>query len=93
MGDELKNMILEHSGGRCGYVNKFECKYCERTGCAYPLTQSAFDEIKATEQAKMQELVNKSNLERDNTIQSLRQELKVKSRLIEMRVRYLEGKG
>jgi hypothetical protein len=87
MGDELKNKILEHSGikittlakpqmvsricGRCNYVNKLENKFCESKGCNYPLTQLALDEIKAAEQAKMQELVNKSNLERDNTIQAL----------------------
>ncbi|MGA9152043.1 MAG: hypothetical protein WBZ36_15815 [Candidatus Nitrosopolaris sp.] len=87
MGDDR---ILEHSGikiavdkpvsvqrtcGHCGYVNKLESKYCERTRCAYPLTQLAFDEIKAAEQAKLQELVNKSNLERDSTIQALQQNL------------------
>jgi integrase/recombinase XerD len=87
MGDELKNKILEHSGikittlakpqmvsricGRCNYVNKLENKFCESKGCNYPLTQLALDEIKAAEQAKFQELVNKSNLERDNTIQAL----------------------
>ncbi len=108
MGDDLKNKILEHHGiklankqqqlvsrtcGRCQYVNKLESKYCERVGCSYPLTQLALDEYKAAEQAKLQELINKSNLERDNTIQALRQELRVKSRLIEMRLSYLEGKG
>lgn len=87
MGVELKNKILEHSGitittlakpqmvsricGRCNYVNKLENKFCESKGCNYPLTQLALDEIKAAEQAKFQELVNKSNLERDNTIQAL----------------------
>jgi hypothetical protein len=90
MGDELKNKILELSGikvaavpqmvsricGRCNYVNKLESKYCERVGCNYPLTQLALDEIKAAEQAKFQELINKSNLERDNTIQALRQEMR-----------------
>jgi integrase/recombinase XerD len=83
MGDELKNKILERHGikivnkqtqmvsrtcGRCGYVNKIENKYCESSGCNYPLTQLALDEIKAAEQAKMQELINRSNLDRDNTI-------------------------
>jgi hypothetical protein len=78
MGDEL-NKILEHSGiklqtsaqavsvqktcDRCNYVNKLENKYCERVGCSYPLTQLALDEIKAAEQVKMQELVNKSEVE------------------------------
>jgi integrase/recombinase XerD len=83
MGDELKNKILERHGikiankqpkmvsrtcGRCGYVNKLESKYCERVGCNYPLTQLALDDIKAAEQAKLQVLVNESNLERDNTV-------------------------
>jgi len=91
MGDELKNKILEHCGikienkqpqmvsrpcGKCGYVNKLENKYCEGKGCNYPLTQIALDEIKAAEQSKMQELINKSNLERDNTIEALQQELR-----------------
>ncbi|MFY9869851.1 MAG: hypothetical protein WAK17_09055 [Candidatus Nitrosopolaris sp.] len=90
MGDELKNKILERYGikiapqsqmvsricGRCNYVNKLESKYCERVGCNYPMTQLALDEIKAAEQTKLQELVNKSNIERDNTIQELQHELK-----------------
>jgi integrase len=90
MGDELKNKILERHGikiatapqmvsrtcGRCGYVNKLESKYCEAKGCNCPLKQLALDEIKAAEQAKLQVLVNESNLERDNSIQALQQELK-----------------
>jgi integrase/recombinase XerD len=91
MGDELKNKILEHHGiriatkqqpmvsrpcGRCGYVNKLDNKFCEAKGCNYPLTQLALDEIKAAEQAKMQQLISESNLERDNTIQALRQEMR-----------------
>jgi integrase/recombinase XerD len=94
MGDELKNKILERHGirvasqpqmvsrtcGSCGYVNKLESKFCERSGCHYPQTQLALDEIKAAEQAKMQELVNESNLERDDRIRALQQELKSKSR-------------
>lgn len=62
--------------GRCNYVNKLESKYYERAGCNYPLTQLALDEYKAPEQAMLQELANKSNIERDNTIQALQQELK-----------------
>jgi integrase/recombinase XerD len=94
MGDELKNKILEHNGikivnkqsqvvyrtcGSCGYVNKLESKFCEAKGCHYPQTQLALDEIKAAEQSKIQELVNESNLVRDNTIQTLQQELKSKT--------------
>jgi integrase/recombinase XerD len=100
MSDELKNKILEHSGikivnkqqpmvsrtcTRCGYVNNLGNKFCERSGCSYPLTQLAFDEIKAAEQAKLQEMVNKSNLERDNTIQIQDQEiLELKGRMNKM---------
>ncbi len=97
MGDELKNKILEHHGikieskqqqivsracGRCGYANKLESKYCEKVGCAYPLTQIALEEIKVAEQAKFQELINKSNLElkaalqkESNEVQHIRKEL------------------
>jgi integrase/recombinase XerD len=93
-GEDLKNNMLERQGikivnkqpqmvsrtcARCSYVNKLESKFCEGKGCNYPLTQLAFDEIKAAEQAKFQELINKSNLERDNTIQALQQELKSKT--------------
>jgi hypothetical protein len=35
----------------------------------------ALDEIKSGEQAKLHELINTSNLERDNTIRTLQQEL------------------
>jgi hypothetical protein len=92
MGDDVKNKILERCGikiadskqpqsiskicWRCNYVNRSESKYCERSGCNSPLTQLALDEIKASEKAKLQLLVNESNLERDNTIQALQQELK-----------------
>jgi hypothetical protein len=94
LGVEPKNRILERHGikivnkqpqmvsrtcARCSYVNKLESKYCERSGCNYPLTQLAFDEIKAAEKAKFQELVNESNLERDNMIQLLQKELKSKT--------------
>jgi integrase/recombinase XerD len=71
MGDDAKNKILERYGikiadkqpqpvsmtcPRCKYVNRSGSKYCERSGCNYPLTQQAFDEIKAAEQAKVQEI-------------------------------------
>ncbi len=48
----------------------------KQRGRNYPLTQLALDEIKSAEQKKLQELIDKSNLERDNTIQALQQELK-----------------
>ena len=68
--------MVSRTCGRCNYVNKLESKYCEAKGCNYPLTQLALDEIKSAEQKKLQELIDKSNLERDNTIQALQQELK-----------------
>jgi len=68
---------------RCNYVNKLGSKFCERVGCAYPLTQLALEEIKADEQTKFQELINKSNVERDNTIQALQQELKSRTQEIQ----------
>ena len=72
-------ILSNRTCGRCGYVNKLESKYCEKVGCNYPLTYEAFEDIKTAEQAKFQELVDKSNLERDNTIQALQQELKSKT--------------
>ena len=97
MGDELKNKIHERAGikivnkqsqmvsrtcGKCGYVNKLENKYCEGKGCNYPLSQLALDEIKAAEQVKMQELINKSEvgwreqlLKMQHSFESLQQDL------------------
>ena len=46
-----------------------------KESAAIILTQLALDEIKAAKQAKLQELVSKSNLERDITIQELQQDL------------------
>ncbi len=56
---------------RCRYVNRSESKFCEGSGCNYPLTQLALDEIKSAEQAQVQELINQSNKERDEQIQTL----------------------
>jgi integrase/recombinase XerD len=72
MGDELKRQILTHNGSipdndfhktpssitcpRCSWVNALDNKYCK---CSYPLTPSAFDEIKATEDMKLQTLEKK----------------------------------
>jgi integrase/recombinase XerD len=90
MGDSLKNEILEHHGikiankqpqmvsrmcGRCNYVNKLESKYCERVGCNYPLTQLALDEIKSAEQARLQELIHKSNLAKEQEIDELKNQI------------------
>jgi hypothetical protein len=78
------NKILEHDGiklpetshpsssnivcVKCNYVNRLDSKFCERTGCAYPLTQEAFDEIKAAEKAKLQELVTAEIQKKDRKL-------------------------
>ena len=70
MGDELKDRILIHNGiinpeiekkkpsilncPRCELVNAFENQYCSK--CSYPLKPSAFEEIKATEDQKSNQL-------------------------------------
>ena len=85
MGDELKRQILVHNGAisandlqkkpsvltcpRCSLVNAIDNKYCSK--CSYPLVQSAFDEIKAAEDMKLQELKDKY----DNDIKAMREEM------------------
>jgi integrase/recombinase XerD len=90
MGDELKNRILEHSGikitnkkvqsvsrtcGKCGYTNKLESKYCAANGCNYPLTQGAFEELKAAEQSRMQELIAAAQQKKDQEIEMLKERM------------------
>ena len=73
MGNELKRQILVHNGvlteeefqkkpsviycPRCSLVNALDNLYCSR--CSYPLGASAFDEIKAAEDMKLQALKEK----------------------------------
>lgn len=73
MGENLKNQILVRNGilsdnqlkskpsvitcYRCSYVNAIEDKYC--SNCIYPLTPSAFEEIKAEEDKKFHALEEK----------------------------------
>jgi integrase len=73
MGNELKRQILAHNGvlneeeiqkkpsvmfcPRCSLVNALDNKYCSK--CSYPLVASAFDEIKAAEDMKLQILKEK----------------------------------
>jgi hypothetical protein len=68
MGNELKKQILIHNGiisdneiqkkpsvlecPRCNLVNAIDNKYCSK--CSYPLVPSAFEEIKAAEDMKIQ---------------------------------------
>jgi hypothetical protein len=70
MGNDLKKQILIHNGvlteaeiqkkpsitlcPRCSLVNALDNKYCSK--CSYPLVPSAFDEIKAAEDMKLQTL-------------------------------------
>jgi integrase/recombinase XerD len=70
MGNDLKRQILVHNGVlteeeiqqkpsvsiccRCSLVNALDNKYCSR--CSYPLIPSAFEEIKAAEDMKIQTL-------------------------------------
>lgn len=80
MGQNLKMQILEREGievagsrikpvvrqcPRCELVNSLEMKYC--TKCAYPLSVSAYDEIKAKEQAKEKEIADlKKHIEKND---------------------------
>jgi hypothetical protein len=75
MGNDLKNQILLRDGiiteesvaaqrkpsvlacPRCNLVNASENKYC--SSCSYPLTPSAFDEIKEAENRNIQTLQQK----------------------------------
>src|SRR5689334_3878003 len=68
MGDDLKNQILVRNGilseesalaqkkpsvlncHRCQMVNAIDNKFC--SGCSYPLTPQAYEEIKANEEMK-----------------------------------------
>jgi integrase/recombinase XerD len=85
MGDSLKEQILAHNGitseqqtykrpttftcSRCNYVNALDTKYCAK--CSYPLSPSAFDEIKLEEHNKLQAI--QQMYEKD--IESLRSQL------------------
>jgi hypothetical protein len=73
MGNDLRRQILVHNGvltedeiqekssvmlcPRCSLVNALDNKYCSK--CSYPLNSSAFDEIKAVEDLKIQTLKDK----------------------------------
>lgn len=85
MGNDLKQKILAQNGiiseadgkpkpsiadcPRCSLVNVIENKYC--SSCSYPLTPSAFEEIKAAEELKVNTL--EQNYEQD--IKSIRQQM------------------
>ena len=70
MGNDLKQTILVHNGiisseelkgkssilncSRCNLVNAIENKYCSK--CSYPLVQSAYDEIKESEEKRIKKM-------------------------------------
>ena len=84
MGNDLKQKILLHNGiisetarkpmptiaecARCSLTNPLENKYC--SSCSYPLTPSAFDEIKEQEDSKFRSLEDRFN-EMQSKLESL----------------------
>jgi integrase/recombinase XerD len=85
MGNDLKKQILVYNGiisedeiqrkssvlacPRCNLLNAIDNKYCSK--CSYPLVPSAFEEIKAAEDMKIQSL--QQRYEQD--IKSMREEM------------------
>jgi Txe/YoeB family toxin of Txe-Axe toxin-antitoxin module len=85
MGNELKNKILEYNGiiteeiqkkkslvlncPRCEITNTPENKYC--SDCSYPLVPEAFDEIKRSEDEK----IDKLRQDYDKNMTTLREEM------------------
>jgi integrase/recombinase XerD len=96
MGDDLKNQILLHNGiisnnempkkgsvltcARCDLVNAIDNKFCSK--CSYPLIPSAFDEIKAAEDMKMQTMAQKY----EQDMRQLREEMENKFQQILARI-------
>jgi integrase/recombinase XerD len=88
MGNDLKRQILIHNGiltgeeiqkkpsvsscPRCSLVNALDNKYCSK--CSYPLVPSAFDEIKAAENERIQAIQVKYERE----MKSMREEMENK---------------
>jgi hypothetical protein len=60
------------TSGKCQHVNKFESKYCEHLGCAYPLTQQVFEERK---KSRLTEIVNERLKDKDKEVRMLGDEL------------------
>jgi integrase/recombinase XerD len=89
MGNDLKRKILVENGiwtdddnikpkstiadcARCSVVNCIDNKYC--SSCSYPLTPSAFEEIKAAEELKLHTL----QVKYENEMRSMREEIENK---------------
>jgi hypothetical protein len=85
MGDELKEQILKRNGiiqqtesnvklsvlncPRCELVNAIENKYCSK--CSYPLKPEAYDEIKSSEEKRIEIMQQKH----ENDIKTLREDM------------------
>jgi integrase/recombinase XerD len=85
MGNDLKQKILVQNGiiseqqierkpsilncQRCSLVNAIENKYC--SSCSYPLIPSAFEEIQAAEDSKIQTLQQKH----EQDMEAMREEM------------------
>ena len=85
MGNDLKQKILVQNGiitetdghpkpsiadcPRCRLVNRADNKFCSK--CSYPLTTSAFEEIKAAEEMKVKTLEQKY----EQDMKSIRQQM------------------
>jgi integrase/recombinase XerD len=97
MGNDLKRKILVENGiwtdddiikpksniadcPRCRLVNCVENKYC--SSCSYPLSPSAFEEIKAAEELKLQAL----QTEYETGIRSMREEMERKFQQILIKI-------
>src|ERR1051326_801555 len=88
MGNDLKQKILVQNGiiseqqidrkpsilncPRCSLVNAIDNKYCSK--CSYPLVPSAFDEIKESENRKLQRVQEKY----EQDMKAMRQEMECK---------------
>ena len=88
MGNDLKQKILIHNGiippeemkskpsvhncPRCELVNAIENKYCSK--CSYPLVPSAFEEIRADEDKKLNDIKEKYQ----NDMKEMREQMEIK---------------
>jgi integrase/recombinase XerD len=88
MGNDMKEKILVHNGiitdsqrqkrpsvlpcPRCELINAVDNKFCSK--CSYPLVPSAFEEIKAAEDTKIQSLQEKYRQD----MESMREEMENK---------------
>ena len=66
---EIKKKLSIHMCPRCEFINPIEHKLC--SSCSYPLTPSAFEDIKREEDRKLKILEEKHSQE----IKSVREEM------------------